>query len=81
MTDSIWPYWNAQNKMNKIMVTGASGFIASHCLINLLRHNYRVVGTIRNLKREKVIRSTISRSCLDNNQIEFKKAISFLDNT
>ncbi|MFL2504232.1 MAG: NAD-dependent epimerase/dehydratase family protein [Candidatus Azotimanducaceae bacterium] len=61
-------------KNKSVFVTGASGFIASHCIIDLLKNNYRIVGTIRDVSREKTLRSIISGAGLDNKQIEFKKA-------
>jgi uncharacterized protein YbjT (DUF2867 family) len=32
-----------------ILVTGATGFIASHVINQLLQRGYKVVGTVRNL--------------------------------
>jgi dihydroflavonol-4-reductase len=58
----------------KIFVTGASGFLGSHCIIDLLKHNYQVVGTIRDMSREKTLRKIFSRSKLDNDKVSFKKA-------
>ena len=29
---------------NKLLVTGASGFIGTHCIIDLLNHGYHVKG-------------------------------------
>ena len=34
---------------DRILVTGASGFIAGHTIIELLNHGYRVRGSVRNL--------------------------------
>lgn len=34
-----------------VLVTGATGFIAKHCIAELLRQGYRVRGTVRNLSR------------------------------
>ena len=34
-----------------VLVTGASGFIAGHCIEDLLRHGYAVRGTVRDLAR------------------------------
>lgn len=35
----------------KVLVTGASGFIAKHCIAELLRRNYEVQATVRDLSR------------------------------
>jgi dihydroflavonol-4-reductase len=31
----------------RVLVTGASGYIGGHCVVDLLRHGYRVRGTVR----------------------------------
>jgi nucleoside-diphosphate-sugar epimerase len=42
-----------------VLVTGASGFIAGHCIEELLRHGYAVRGTVRDIARtEKVAHLT-----------------------
>lgn len=61
-------------KNKKIFVTGASGFIGSHCIIDLLQHDYKVVGTIRDMSREKTLRKIFSKLELYNDRINFKKA-------
>ena len=38
-----------------VTVTGASGFIATHCILGLLQAGYRVRGTVRSFKRRKEI--------------------------
>ncbi|KAJ1366876.1 hypothetical protein KIN20_027658 [Parelaphostrongylus tenuis] len=38
-----------------VLVTGASGYIASHCVRLLLNQGYRVRGTVRSLKNEKKV--------------------------
>jgi dihydroflavonol-4-reductase len=38
----------------KVLVTGATGFIAGHCVEELLAHGYAVRGTVRNLKTADV---------------------------
>jgi len=38
-----------------VLVTGASGYIASHIVKQLLHEGYRVRGTVRNLKDEKKV--------------------------
>ena len=42
-----------------ILVTGGSGFIGSHCILQLLAAGYRVRTTIRNLKREADVRAML----------------------
>ena len=37
--------------MEKVLVTGASGFIGAHCIIKLLEKGYDVRGTVRNMER------------------------------
>jgi len=43
-----------------VLVTGASGFIALHCILQLLQSGYKVRGTIRNPSREAEVRSTMA---------------------
>ena len=38
------------------MVTGASGFIAIHCIQQLLNQGYKVRGTVRSLQNEKKVK-------------------------
>jgi nucleoside-diphosphate-sugar epimerase len=42
-----------------VLVTGGSGFIGSHCIIQLLAAGYRVRTTIRNLRREADVRAML----------------------
>ena len=37
--------------MQKVLVTGASGFIAEHCIIELLKNGYAVKGSLRSINR------------------------------
>jgi nucleoside-diphosphate-sugar epimerase len=43
-----------QRKPGKVLVTGATGFAAGHCICDLLEHGYDVRGTVRNLKTADV---------------------------
>ncbi|MFA9472528.1 MAG: NAD-dependent epimerase/dehydratase family protein, partial [Deltaproteobacteria bacterium] len=43
-----------------VTVTGASGFIALHCVRELLREGYRVRGTVRSLDKEPAIRAALA---------------------
>ncbi|MGV9616346.1 SDR family oxidoreductase [Nocardia xishanensis] len=43
-----------------VLVTGGSGFIAGHCILQLLEHGYRVRTTVRSLRREPAVRSVLA---------------------
>lgn len=42
-----------------VLVTGGSGFIASHCIVQLLNAGYRVRTTVRSLAREAGVRAML----------------------
>jgi len=42
-----------------VLVTGGSGFIGSHCILQLLAAGHRVRTTVRNLKREADVRAML----------------------
>jgi len=44
-----------------VLVTGASGFIGTHCLIQLLEKGYRVRGTLRSMDRSDSIREIVGK--------------------
>jgi len=44
-----------------VLVTGASGFIAIHCIIQLLEQGYHVRGTLRSMNREGELHKTLAR--------------------
>jgi len=46
---------------DQVLVTGASGFIATHCIIQLLEKGYHVRGTLRSMKRADDIRRIIGQ--------------------
>ena len=58
--------------MDKVLVTGASGYIALHCISELLKKGYAVKGSLRNLDREEEVRSSIKKEEADAN-LEFCK--------
>jgi len=58
--------------MDKVLVTGASGYIALHCISELLKKGYSVKGSLRNLDREEEVRSSIKKEVADAN-LEFCK--------
>jgi len=45
--------------MSTVLVTGGSGFIACHCILQLLAAGYQVRTTVRSLKREPDVRAML----------------------
>ena len=58
--------------MEKVLVTGASGFIASHCINELLKAGYSVKGSLRDCGREDELRKSIEKDSA-NHKLEFCK--------
>jgi nucleoside-diphosphate-sugar epimerase len=48
-----------------VLVTGGSGFIATHCMLQLLAAGYRVRTTVRSLAREAEVRATLNAAGAD----------------
>ena len=48
-----------------VLVTGGSGFIATHCILQLLAAGYRVRATVRSLGREAEVRATLKAAGTD----------------
>jgi dihydroflavonol-4-reductase len=57
-----------------VLVTGASGFVAIHCIIQLLERGYKVRGTLRTMTRENEVRETVNKYVNSNNRLEFVNA-------
>jgi dihydroflavonol-4-reductase len=47
--------------MEKVLVTGISGYIGQHCAAELLRQGYEVIGTIRSHKKADETRNALAR--------------------
>jgi len=62
------------NTDQPVLVTGASGFIAIHCIIQLHEGGYRVRGTLRSMDRETDLRSTIAKFVQADDRLEFTRA-------
>ncbi len=45
--------------MTTVLVTGGSGFIAGHCILQLLAAGYSVRATLRSMQREPAVRATL----------------------
>ena len=59
------------NHPKTVLVTGASGFIGTHCVLQLLEQGYKVRGTLRNLDREKHLREVFSQHTQAIDHLEF----------
>ena len=57
-----------------VLVTGASGFIAIHCIIQLLEQGYYVRGTLRSMNRSHELRNTLAKFIQANDRLEFIQA-------
>ena len=51
--------------MSKVLVTGGSGFIGSHSILQLLEAGHEVRTTVRNLKREGDVRAMLKQGGLE----------------
>ena len=71
--------------MSKVLVTGGSGFIAAHTIIQLLEAGHEVRTTVRNLKREPDVRAMLKQGGLDVNIADSKRltfaAADLMDDT
>jgi dihydroflavonol-4-reductase len=57
-----------------VTVTGASGFIALHCVRELLRDGYRVRGTLRSLDKEPAVRAALAPHAEATSRLSFVAA-------
>ena len=48
--------------MSKVLVTGGSGFVGGHVILQLLAAGHEVRTTVRSLAREPAVRDTLARA-------------------
>ncbi len=58
----------------RLLVTGASGFIGTHCIIDLLNHGYHVKGTIRDGDRASQLFTILKEHTPHTDHLEFTQA-------
>ncbi|MGD8243353.1 MAG: aldehyde reductase [Desulfobacterales bacterium] len=63
-----------ENSETTVLVTGATGFIAKHCILKLLEQNYKVRGTIRSMGSETGLRATFAKHISADDRLEFVPA-------
>jgi dihydroflavonol-4-reductase len=54
-----------------VLVTGASGFIAKHCIAEALKHGFNVRGTLRHMQRADEVRAAVGEK---GNRLSFVEA-------
>ena len=58
-------------KQKKVLITGASGYIARQCISDLLKSGYQVKGSLRDLSKSDEVRESLG--CLNNKDLDFCK--------
>ena len=59
---------------DRVLVTGASGFIAKHCIARLLEAGYAVRGTVRSASRRSGIEAALRQAGIENPALELVEA-------
>jgi dihydroflavonol-4-reductase len=54
----------------RVLVTGGSGYLGSHCIVALLRHGYTVRTTVRSLSKADSVRAMVAGAGQDAGQVE-----------
>ncbi|MEM9489106.1 MAG: aldehyde reductase [Myxococcota bacterium] len=57
-----------------VLLTGASGFVGMHCIVQLLDAGYRVRGTLRTMSRADEVRKAIARQTEHTDRLDFVRA-------
>ncbi|MFI7586220.1 SDR family oxidoreductase [Spongisporangium articulatum] len=63
----------------RVLVTGGSGFIGSHCIVQLLAQGYRVRTTVRSLGREPELRGLLASAGADTTDLDVARADLLVD--
>jgi nucleoside-diphosphate-sugar epimerase len=61
-----------------VLVTGGSGFIGAHCILQLLNAGYRVRTTVRSLKREPEVRAMLQQGGVSDPEFLSADRLSFV---
>jgi len=60
--------------MAKVLVTGGSGFVAGHCIAQLLAAGHEVLATVRSLGREADVRAMVKEAGAEPDRLSFAAA-------
>ena len=60
--------------MARVLISGASGFIAGHCIIEMLNHGYDVRGTLRDAARGGALKANLAKHTDRIDALEFVSA-------
>lgn len=66
----------ASDSSDLVLVTGASGYVAGHCILKLLDEGYRVRGSLRSLKRAGEVRNWLIKA---RGNADPRNALSFVE--
>lgn len=58
----------------RVLVTGGTGFIGVHCLVQLLQQGFEARTTVRSLRREPDVRAMLDRAGVDHSDLELAEA-------
>ncbi|MCA9632452.1 MAG: aldehyde reductase [Myxococcales bacterium] len=61
----------SDTKDSLVLVTGASGFVAMHCILQLLEAGYSVRGTVRNPQRTTQVEAALKAHGADTSRLSF----------
>ena len=57
--------------MEKVLVTGISGYIGTHCAVELLKNGYSVKVSLRDLSKTKVVIEAIENEIGSKENLDF----------
>ncbi|MEI8384508.1 MAG: aldehyde reductase [Nitrosomonadaceae bacterium] len=69
-----------ESSPGRVLVTGATGFVAMNCVLQLLQQGYQVRGTLRELSRSSQLRSTLAQHVEGVDRLELVRADLLSDN-
>ena len=59
--------------MEKVLVTGVSGFLGHHCAVELLKNGYHVKGSVRDMNKKSEVLNGIKKEIDPSEKLEFVK--------